>query len=81
MQAAAISVYTLLVFTQCPWPATLAALVFYTYEDILDCVLSVRDHHLSMTTYEFSVVRQRYLKHDHHKVAQLLPQVCIPQHV
>lgn len=78
--ATSICVYTLLALSahDC-FPATLAALSFYSFEELRECLLELRRAHERIATHTLSTVYLRYIKMEHLRVAALpVPSVMIP---
>ena len=79
MIAVSICAYSLLAFKQPHhFPANLAALSFYSYPELVGCLIDLRDCHRIMPTFGYSTVFRRYTKQEFRKVALLPPVAQIP---
>jgi cyclin A len=79
--ALSVCVYSLLSFNKHHWPNSLAAISFFPYSELIDCIRQLRDALVAMSTLSQATVYRRYLKQDHHKVASKIPQLIIPNTV
>ena len=79
MIAVSICVYSLLALKQPNhWPATLSALSFNTYPELINCLTALRDCHRIMPNFGYSTVYRRYTKQEYRKVALIQPVSQIP---